>query len=107
MTEETSTSKLNAYYKQKGLIRHTVVFSEDCKKKVETLAKLHHVSQGDVIDVALEELFKIDAAPLLAVKRDNKVDGRKGGAKKADAELLKKIKQLDPKQLEALLANVK
>jgi hypothetical protein len=91
------------YYKNKGLVRFIVTITEAEKQKIEEIAKEHGVSQGDVVDVALEEFYKLDYTPLLLAKKNSKVDGRRG-SKKADFELLAKIKKLDPKVLAELLA---
>lgn len=99
MSEGQDQSK--GFYEAKGMVRQTVILTEGHKERLKQLAKLHNVTQGEVIEVLLDytdfEMFADKFKAKKAVKSEGKL---------TKGDLLKKMTNLTPEQLAAIAAIV-
>ena len=93
------------HYKSRGLTRYTLILPETHKTAIETLAKRHKITQGQIIEVLLENMPDEEIlAPFFRHKAETKTDGR--SKKHPKRELLKDMKDLTLEQLAQLAAQV-
>jgi hypothetical protein len=85
-----------AFYEQKGMVRRTVIMTKEHIDKLRALAKKFVLTQGEVIEVLLDNVENVNGGKFIAkrvIKGDSKV-------------LVKKLKNLSPEklaQIEALI----
>ena len=102
---EKELSKSAKSLKENGLIRVGICIPETHKTAIETLAKRHKITQGQIIEVLLENMPDEEIlAPFFRHKAETKTDGR--SKKHPKRELLKDMKDLTPEQLAQLAAQV-
>jgi hypothetical protein len=82
------------YYEQRGYVRHMIILPDSYKAKLKKLAKSYMISQGEVIEVFLDQSNLSTLDEDFKNKRQSKV-----GDKSSKAELLRKMKDLTPEQL--------
>lgn len=85
------------FYKDKGKLRYTVITTEQHREKLNKIAKTYRISQGDVIEVLLDQANLGLLGHHFDAKRESKSDG-----KLTKTELMKKMKGLTPEQLAAI-----
>lgn len=93
------------FYEEKDMTRYTMILPKCHKNKIEELAKLHKISQGEVIETMLDCLDQNSLASAFDEKRALKVAKRQEGSE-LRKKLLSKISGLDSGQIEKLLANI-
>ena len=98
MTEDTQ----KGHYEKLGMTRHMVILSEGHRKTLKEEAKKVKLTQGEFLEVLLDNT---DFAALLDKFKDKKVGKSAGKLTKAD--LLKQMTNLTPEQLAAIEAIVK
>jgi predicted DNA-binding ribbon-helix-helix protein len=102
---EKELSKYEKSMKENGLIRASFNMAETHKDAIEALAKKHKITQGQVIEVLLEQMRgEEELASFFKLKAETKTDGR--SKKHPKRELLKDMKDLTPEQLAQLAAQV-
>lgn len=94
-------SRTTGFYEQKGLVRYTVIFSPVHREKLKQTAKQFGITQGEVVEVMLDQLDANAMAPHFQAKKTGKAEGRI-----TKTELVKKMKDLTPAQLAAIEAIV-
>jgi uncharacterized protein (DUF885 family) len=85
--------------------RFTVVSDKEHKAKLDVIAKQYKITQGEVIEVMLDNGDFDQLDPFLQAKRAAKVSGREK-LSETKSKLLDKLKDLSPEALERLLAQV-
>ena len=102
---KSATYGTSDHYKSRGLTRYTLILPETHKTAIETLAKKYKLSQGQIVEVLLEQMVDEDRlAPFFRHKAETKTDGR--SKKHPKRELLKDMKDLTLEQLAQLAAQV-
>jgi len=80
---------------EENIARFTITTSKRHQRALAELAKSFKISQGEVVEVFLDNANMDEFATHFTRKRDEKVDMRAG----ADKALLSKLKKLTPEQL--------
>lgn len=91
------------FYEQQGKVRQMIILEKDSKTRLKDLSKCFGLTQGEILDVLIEH-GNIDELAEAGKFDEKKTDKRKGKVTKGD--LLKKMKGLNPEQLEAINAIV-
>ncbi len=76
--------------------RHTVVVSESYKGKLKAVAKTYHLTQGEVIEVLLDQMNLSQVGGHLEARRRSKETGRT-----TQKDVIDALKGLTPEQLKA------
>jgi hypothetical protein len=88
------------YYEQKGYIRQMIILPEAQKNKLKQIAKTYAITQGEVIEVMLDQVDLTRKYDHFSAKRSEKLAGRSS----IRAALTRKMKDLTPEQLTAIEA---
>lgn len=95
---ENAVKSTDDFYRDKGLIRHMIVISEQDRDALKKLAKDFSVKQGDVVSVLLEQMNLASIGKHFEARRV----ALKGETKTTKTELVKKMKDLTPEQIAAI-----
>lgn len=85
------------FYEGKDVNRHTVVISESYKKKLKAVAKNYHLTQGEVIEVLLDQMNLAQIGGHFEARRKQKEGGRT-----TQKDVIDALKGLTPEQLKAV-----
>ena len=94
-TQQTTTE----FYKEKGKVRYTLILDEKAKDKLLNVAKTYRITQGEVLEVLLNQLNLGLMGQHFEAKRLAKDDG-----KTSKTELSKMMRDATPEQLAAIQA---
>jgi hypothetical protein len=93
------------YYKGRGMTRYTLILPEVYKAKIETIAKQYKLTQGQVIEVMLDQMLdENEIAPFFIARAETKTDGRSKGTPKK--KILESMKDLSSEQLAIIEAQI-
>lgn len=98
---ETQKSKSAGFYEERGMIRHMVIITPDHRERLKAESKKVGLTQGEFMEVLLDNLDFTTLDEQFKAKKAGKNDG-----KLTKAELLKKMKDLTPEKLAAINAIV-
>ncbi len=98
---ETIKPKTKDFYAEKGMARYTMILGPAHKDKIENVAKTYGISQGNVIEVLLDQMDESLLGSYFEAKKT--VKGTRQGAKGA---IVAKLKGLTPEQLRAAEAYI-
>lgn len=87
-----------SYYEERGSIRQMVILSQDHCSRLKSLAKQYKLNTGEVMEVLLDNANFEALNSKFVEKHASKRDGRT-----IKSELLKKLKEMSPEQLEAIM----
>jgi hypothetical protein len=87
------------FYEAKGMVRRTIILSENHFKKLKDSAKQVRLTQGEVLEVLLDNADFDALAGQFQVKRQSKQGGRQ-----VDSALVKKMKGASPEKLAQIQA---
>lgn len=105
MNQATRPNQSARFYEEKGMARQMVIMSQESKATLKDVAKTYRLSQGELIDVLLENAVWDSLTTQMEAKRNEKVSSR---VKKVS--MAKKLEGLTPEQLaavEAIIAGTK
>ena len=88
---------------QKGVVRQMFSLSEASKERLKQVAKRYSITQGELLEVLIDQMDEEKLEPLFREKRATKLALRHG----TKAALIKKMGSLTPQQLAAIEAIVK
>lgn len=103
MSEDQNQGKATGFYEKKGMARYTLILTETHKTKLKGVATAYGISQGDVVEILLDQMNTNHLDPFLKAKRNSKIDGRSPGGLTQTA-VIKKFKGATPEQLAAIAA---
>jgi ABC-type sugar transport system ATPase subunit len=104
MTENTqAASRTTGFYEAKGMIRRTVILNKGYPDKLSKIAEDYSLSQGEVVEVFLDQF---DANRLGEHLKAKKV-AKKPSARLTKTDMVKKMKDLKPEQLAAIEAIIR
>ena len=89
------------FYEERGLVRHMVILSPEHREILKTEAKKVKLTQGELLEVLLDNADFTALAGKLKEKKEGKTAG-----KLTKNDLLKRMKGLTPEQLAAIDAIV-
>lgn len=92
---------MSGFYEEKGMTRYGMVIPADTKEKLDSVAKTYGLSQGDVVQVLIEEMNAEALHDIFNAKRESKVDGRKTRTD-FQRKLSKSVNKLTPEQIAVL-----
>lgn len=96
----SETQEQNAgFYEQKGMVRHMIILPEAHKVKLKRIAKTYAITQGEVVEVMLDQINLDQMGSHFEAKRALKDDGRL-----SKSVLVNKMKTLSPEQMRAIEA---
>lgn len=87
------------FYEQRGMVRHMIVLPEQSKAALKEIAKTHGITQGEVVEVLLNQMDSALLAQHFEAKRSSKV-----GIRTAKSDLANKLLNLSAAQLAAITA---
>lgn len=85
------------FYEEKGMARYTMILPREHKDKIAAVAKSFKISQGEVVEVLLEEMEVSMLRSRFEAKRNAKRSN-----KSSRREILEKMKGLTPEELKAV-----
>lgn len=96
---------MTEFYEQKGLLRHTIVFTPTNKEILDQLSKTYSITQGEVVGVLLEQVRLDILAPFFVTVREAKLNNR---AKRSEStkKLIGDVAELTPEQLAIVQATI-
>lgn len=94
---EQEQDQPKGFYEQKGMVRHTIILTEANKTKLKETAKTYKITQGDVVEVLLDQMDLNQIGPHFEVRHAGKDTG-----KTSKSELVKKLTAASPETLAAI-----
>lgn len=89
------------YYKDKDVSRYTLILSETHKEKLKKVAKTYSITQGEVVEVLLDQMNLGLLGGHLEAKRKTKTSDRV-----SQRSVIEQLKGLTPEQLKAAEAAI-
>lgn len=89
------------FYKDKDVSRYTIVMSDGHKEKLKKVAKTYGITQGDVVEVLLDQMNLGLLGGHLEAKRKVKTSDRV-----SQRAVIEQLKGLTPEQLKAVEAAI-
>lgn len=96
---DTSQEQAKGFYEQKGMVRHMLILPETHKQKLKKIAGVYGLTQGEVVEVMLDQINLNMIGGHFEAKKTSK-----GAGKSTKADLIKKMKALTPAQMKAIEA---
>lgn len=90
----------------KEINRWTVVLPQAYKNKVEDFASKHRITQGEVLEVLLDQINVEVIGSHFEAKRENKV-AQRGKMSETKKVLMEKLKDMSPDEIADLLQKLK
>jgi hypothetical protein len=85
------------FYEEKGMVRYTMIIPKTSKEKLEEIAKSYKITQGEVVEVLIDQAESEGSASLGAAfiaKKSSKVK-----VKSSKRGIIEEMKGLTPAQL--------
>jgi len=89
------------FYKEKGMSRYTLILSEAHREKLKKVAKTYNITQGEVVEVLLDQMNLGLLGGHLEAKRKSKTSDRV-----SQRTVIEELKGLTPEQLMAVKAAI-
>ena len=100
MTTQAET-KTKDFYVEKGMTRYTMILSKTHKEKIENVAKTYGITQGNVVEVLLDQMNVSLLGTHFETKR-----GAKSSRQGAKGAIVAKLKDMTPEQLKKVEAAI-
>lgn len=101
-TDNAKTQNRSAgFYEAKGMARYTLIIGKEHKDKLDSFASKFGISQGNVVEVLLDQANQEVLAPFFNTKAGMGGRGRKASKTATQRDLIKMLKGMTPEQLEA------
>lgn len=93
------------FYEEKGMVRYTMILPKVHKDKIETVAKTYKITQGEVIEVLLDQMSVSLLGTHFEAKKESK--GSNKSSKRSVIEAMKGLTKQQLLEVEKAIAEMK